>query len=246
MSSQQSSQQNIGSDLLQASAPAQQATKRIGNKLNELRLERARRNIQKRKSDFKKAQEERKAKMDKIKEDIRKNRDERLNPKPTPQQEEPQLPEEDEVRNIQNRILDNLREQVRQQQEPDEQSITQQQKPEQEGQPEQTQFKPSDEDITENTPTNQPSLENEEVDITKSATQAEKDASTVSKVVGGLDEASADIEATSAENPVSDIVGGLLALGGAIYSQIAPDKSPEKPPPQPTIQETTQFQSLEV
>ena len=240
-----SEQQTIGSDLIQSAPASREAVIKIGNKLNQLKLERARRNIARRKEEFKKAQAERKAKMDKIKADREANR-QKLDP-PTVEQEEPQnLPDEDQVRNIQNRILDNLREQVRQQQEPDEESITQAKTQEQEGQPEQTQFKPDDETITDNTPTDQPSLEKEEADITKSTTQAEKDASTVGKVGEDLVEGGEITEETGEGNVVSDIIGGALALGGAIVSELAPDKSDEKPPPQPTIQQTTQFQSFEV
>tara|TARA_R100001086_G_scaffold213868_1_gene129856 strand:+ start:335 stop:1027 length:693 start_codon:yes stop_codon:yes gene_type:complete len=229
-----STQQRIGGGLSGSAPVVQQFT----SKMKEKRLKEAREKIARRKAEFKKAQDERKAKMDRIKADRAATQKEldggdRVNPTTAPA-----LPEEEEVSNIQNRILDNLREQVAKQQQ-DEQSINTDQ---------QQEDKPSDDDVLENVNVKpdapEENLSTAESDVEKSA---EKGAKEGSKIGETLDEAAVTDEAAGGEfDPLQDIAGAVLGLGGAIFTELAPDKEEKKPPPQPTIQQQQQQSAFEV
>jgi len=231
-----STQQRIGGGLSGSAPVVQQFT----SKMKEKRLKEAREKIARRKAEFKKAQDERKAKMDRIKADRAATQKEldggdRVNPTTAPA-----LPEEEEVSNIQNRILDNLREQVAKQQQ-DEQSINTDQ---------QQEDKPSDDDVLENVNVKpdapEEDLNTAEADV-EGAEKGAKEGSKIGEIGGDLEEAAATDEAAGGEfDPLQDIAGAVLGLGGAIFTELAPDKEEKKPPPQPTIQQQQQQSAFEV
>ena len=231
-----STQQRIGGGLSGAAPVVQQFT----SKMKEKRLKEAREKIARRKAEFKKAQDERKAKMDRIKADRAARQKEldggdRVNPAQTPV-----LPEEEQVSNIQNRILDNLREQVAKQQQ-DEQSIS----------TDQQEDKPTDDDVLENVNVKpdapEENLNTAEADVEKTAEKGAKEGSKIGEIGGDLEEAAATDEAAGGEfDPIQDIAGAVLGLGGAIFTELAPDKEDKKPPPQPTIQQQQQQSAFEV